>query len=1106
MGNKKIFVFTIIFLVFLISFVSAGCPSEIVGYWKLDENPQTHLGYVADYSGNNNPGTFYSYEGTINKAVNGKVSNALSFDGINDYVEIPNAASLGPIEELSIEAWINPAANNNNVAVIVKKSDTTQANGYTLEGSSHITGQGNTFRFVVYNGKCPANAGIGIPAGWCSTGSTPSLTAGEWHHLVGTYNGSEIRLYLNGEIISDATAPVSGGIVLSLNKLMIGKDPSNPTAPNRFFKGKIDEVAIYNRSLTKEEVYQLYQNSSRGYDYCKSLCPCSSGPCCDGCYYLPAGADCGICAVCDGNGGGDENCVYDGTQDGDCGATECPNSCIIDINPYTWDYAEDVPNECVAKGQCLQKECSYEHECRDDDPYDGVNGIVCGAECDQDEDCEATECNYLDGCVGKDYYDYGDINNNCLDCACENNECREPTIYNNDARCTECQTDDDCSYLDYDYCDGSIIKNEEGICIDYECWVETVEIADCSERDGIMNECGLMEWVCSEEIGEVACIITNIEPKDELCLDSCDGDTMVDGSCDEVTYTCDYTREDCNDYNNDYCDGDLVKHGKYTCAISGGWVPSPPNEANDAHCVLDETIILEDCYYGCFEGYCMDCPDPNEDGFIDDIDLDIVDQNYGRIDCVEPDWCNGADVNRDGIVDILDLLTVELWYSEFCEGITCADEDGDGYYAVCGDCPIGDDCDDSDDSVYPGANELCDGKDNDCDSLTDEDFLGLGGVCSAGIGECEAIGNYICTEDGLGAECDAVAGEPADEICDNLLDDDCDGLIDLEDSDCADIECADEDGDGYDAISPGCPTGDDCDDNNADIWQILLGYLDYDQDGYGIGDLLEICSGHYLPLGYSINYEDCNDNDANTNPGADEICDNLLDDDCDGLIDLEDSDCIIECADNDGDGYGDEGCGGDDCDDSDDMIYPNAPELCDGKDNNCNGALGAGEVDNDGDGYMVCGGDCDDNDDTIYPRAKELKDGKDNDCDGSIDEGIIKSFIELSREKLFISKIRTNNLVYDEIKAGDLFFVNLRFENIGRQNTKYATIRVTIPELGISRMLGPFSGPKIDDVMSKGLYLEIPEDAKPGVYTIRISLSDLNGVRRTRHRDFRIIE
>ena len=110
----------------------------------------------------------------------------------------------------------------------------------------------------------------------------------------------------------------------------------------------------------------------------------------------------------------------------------------------------------------------------------------------------------------------------------------------------------------------------------------------------------------------------------------------------------------------------------------------------------------------------------------------------------------------------------------------------------------------------------------------------------------------------------------------------------------------------------------------------------------------------------------------------------------------------------------------------------------------------------------------------------------------------------LPRQKFLISEIRTNQLVYDEVSPGDLLYVDLNFENIGELDTRYATIRLTQYELGISRKLGPFRGPEADEAMSQGLYIEIPEDAEPGVYTLRITLSDLDGIKRTRHRDFKI--
>jgi MYXO-CTERM domain-containing protein len=104
--------------------------------------------------------------------------------------------------------------------------------------------------------------------------------------------------------------------------------------------------------------------------------------------------------------------------------------------------------------------------------------------------------------------------------------------------------------------------------------------------------------------------------------------------------------------------------------------------------------------------------------------------------------------------------------------------------------------------------------------------------------------------------------------------------------------------------------------------------------------------------------------------------------------------CWDNCADADGDGHSAAACGGDDCNDAISTIYPGAPELCDGLDNDCDGLIddGAGCCDDaDGDGYDAagCGGsDCDDGDRSVYPGAPEVCDGVDNDCNGVADEGL----------------------------------------------------------------------------------------------------------------------
>ncbi|MEW8693078.1 MAG: putative metal-binding motif-containing protein [Candidatus Thiodiazotropha endolucinida] len=111
---------------------------------------------------------------------------------------------------------------------------------------------------------------------------------------------------------------------------------------------------------------------------------------------------------------------------------------------------------------------------------------------------------------------------------------------------------------------------------------------------------------------------------------------------------------------------------------------------------------------------------------------------------------------------------------------------------------------------------------------------------------------------------------------------------------------------------------------------------DIDMDGYAVE-------------GGSCGAIDCNDNDASINPGAVENCSDALDNNCNGLVDVADANavaCPLECTDSDGDGYSIEGgsCGAVDCDDSNADINPGALEICsDGIDNNCNGLADSGD-------------------------------------------------------------------------------------------------------------------------------------------------------------------
>lgn len=196
-------------------------------------------------------------------------------------------------------------------------------------------------------------------------------------------------------------------------------------------------------------------------------------------------------------------------------------------------------------------------------------------------------------------------------------------------------------------------------------------------------------------------------------------------------------------------------------------------------------------------------------------------------------------------------------------------------------------------------------------------------------------------------------------------------------------------------------------------------WADKDGDGYGykFGAIYAPAS----PDGYVSNFDDCNDDNADSYPNATEICDNL-DNDCNGLIDDNAVDAITWYVDNDNDGFGNidtviYACSqplgyvnnSTDCNDADSAIHPGATEICDSLDNDCNGFIDDNpndilswyqDLDEDGYGnlnnmiescqqpvgYINNSLDCDDNDSDIHPGATEICDNLDNDCNGSVDD------------------------------------------------------------------------------------------------------------------------
>lgn len=317
------------------------------------------------------------------------------------------------------------------------------------------------------------------------------------------------------------------------------------------------------------------------------------------------------------------------------------------------------------------------------------------------------------------------------------------------------------------------------------------------------------------------------------------------------------------------------------------------------------------------------------------------------------------------------------------------DNDHDGFYSY-------EDCDDANATIYPGAPEICDGIDNDCNGLTDD---GLSFATYYQDNDGDGYGNAAVSQ----TNCMAVVPS---------------GFVD-NNTDCDDTNAA---------IHPGaveiCDGLDnDCSGTADDGLTFHNYYFDQDGDGYGDpGIVINNCVDS-IPAGYSANNLDCDDTNSAVYSVAIEVCDNI-DNNCDGQID-EGLTISTYYFDEDQDGFGNDNISstscqpvppvsyvtvGGDCNDQDATIYPNAPELCDELDNDCDGVVDDGltvytyYTDGDGDGFgnptlslSTClfpapvsfvdnNLDCNDDNPQVNPNVAEvLGDGLDNDCNGLVD-------------------------------------------------------------------------------------------------------------------------
>jgi hypothetical protein len=615
---------------------------------------------------------------------------------------------------------------------------------------------------------------------------------------------------------------------------------------------------------------------------------------------------------------------------------------------------------------------AYATDCDDSDAtISPVDPELCDGidnDCDGEVDEGVTDTFHADA----DGDGYGDAATTTEACTLPSGYVADDTDCDDDDATVNPGASEACNGADDD-CDGS---TDESDAVDASTWYRD------GDADGF-GDAAAATVSCDAPSGYVAATLADCDDGDDDVYpgadEHCDGvDEDCDGDVDEEAIDADtfYTDADADGFGDAGSATDACTQPSGTttdatdCDDSDATINPGASEACDG--------IDDDCDGEVDEDDAVDAStwyaDSDGDGFGDASSTTIAcDQPTDSVadssDCDDGDaainpaateLCDGADNDCDGTVDEDDAADVTTWYT---------DSDGDGFgdassstescYAPTGSVASSSDCDDSDASVSPVATELCNGVDDDCDGDVDEDSAADAGTWYAdsdgdGYGDATSSTEACSQPSGYqssSSDCDdsdAAVNPGATELC-NGIDDDCDGLVD------------DDDG----AVS------------GTSTW-----YADADGDGYGTSSYS--ASACDAPSGYVADATDCDDGDASAYPGATELCDGV-DDDCDG--DVDEGVETTWYLDLDGDGYGDdaysaEACSapsglyvaaGGDCDDGDSAYNPGATPGCDGEDYDCDGAV---DNDDDGDGYAdaSCGGeDCDDSDPTITATGEQYE-------------------------------------------------------------------------------------------------------------------------------------
>ncbi len=206
----------------------------LIGYWNFNGANMTDT-LALDSSGNGYTATL---AGNTAKAI-GKIGQGLYFDGSGDYVAVPYTAALAPASAISYGAWFKSSDVSANTRIISK----TEFGGFNLGLNDTVSG---------------ISATVNTTNGGYHYVNYPSPQNNRWYHAFVTYDGSNVSLYVDGQLASSTPATGLANFTRT-NPLCIGSEPNSTACTyGNYLTGLIDEVRIYNRALAPAEVKQLY--------------------------------------------------------------------------------------------------------------------------------------------------------------------------------------------------------------------------------------------------------------------------------------------------------------------------------------------------------------------------------------------------------------------------------------------------------------------------------------------------------------------------------------------------------------------------------------------------------------------------------------------------------------------------------------------------------------------------------------------------------------------------------------------------------------------------------------------------------------------------------